>query len=286
MRRAGTITRVLPVALSAALLAGIPAAATAAAPTGTTAKQIRAIPTPPRSGGKPAYEARLVLCTRSPQTQRRMAFVATQMRPVPGARRLTLRIDLYQRPLGGGRWALRSDVPGLGEWVTPSDPSIGSRSSDVFRYRQAVGRLVVPFAFRFTVTFRWLDATGKPVNEAVVVTQPCREPDVRPDLVVTRATAETVVPDQGMARYVVTVKNVGRSHASGVQLAATFPSPMRTIRKLAPRESADLTFWGPAPCTEGTVPPSFLADPANTIDEANETNNSLAVTCPATLDGP
>ncbi|MBB4664395.1 CARDB domain-containing protein [Conexibacter arvalis] len=286
MRRAGTITRVLPALLTLALAAGIPATAASAATAGTTAKRTRAIPPPPsKSGSKPAYSARLLQCRRSPQTASRTATVSAVMRPTAAGRRLSLRVALYQRPLGGGRWALRADVPGLSEWTSPSDSSIGSRAADVYRYRQAVGRLAVPYAYRFRVTFRWSDANGRPVAEAVVNTATCREPDLRPDLVLTRAVADPLLPGQTSARYIVTVRNVGRAAATGVQVAATFSSPTRTVRKLAPSESADLVFWGP-PCGGAEPAPSFLADPSNLIDEARETNNSLVATCPATLDGP
>jgi hypothetical protein len=285
MRRAGTITRVLPVTLALALAAALPATAVAA-PTGTTAKRIRAVPPPPpRSGSKPVYDARLLTCRRSPLTESRTATVGTTMRPIAGGRRLSLRVDLYQRPLSGGRWALRSDVPGLSEWTSPSDPSIGSRPSDVYRYRQAVGRLVVPYAYRFRVTFRWSDPSGKPVSEAVVNTAPCREPDLRPDLTIAGAVADEPAPGETTTRYVVTVRNAGRGHASGVQVAATFSGPTRTVRRLGPGQSADVVFWGPL-CGTETSAPSFLVDPANLIDEARETNNSLVATCPATLDEP
>jgi len=284
MRRAGTITRVLPVALAIALAAALPATS-AATPIGTTAKRFRAAPPPPRTGSKPVYDARLLSCKRSPLTESRTATVGTTMRPIPGGRRLSLRVDLYQRPLSGGRWALRSDVPGLSEWTSPSDASIGSRPSDVYRYRQAVGRLVVPFAYRFRVTFRWSDGGGRAVAEAVVNTAPCREPDLRPDLTIASAVADPSQPGDATTRYVVTVRNAGRALATGVQVAATFSAPTRTVRRLAPSQSVDVVFWGPV-CGAESPAPSFLVDPANLIDESRETNNSLVATCPATLDGP
>jgi len=283
MRRAGTIARVLPVAVGLALAAGLPAAA-AAAPVGTAAKQrFRAAGPPHKVGGKPAYDARLVTCRRSPLTENRTAVVGALMRPIRGGRRLSLRVDLYQRPLGGGRWALRSDVPGLSTWTSPSDSSIGSRAADVFRYRQAVGRLVVPFEYRFRVSFRWSDGAGRVVAERSVHTGRCKEPDLRPDLTLTSAVADLPRPGDSATRWIVTVKNAGRASASGVQVAAPFSSPLRTVRKLAPQESADLVFWGP-PCSAEGAPPTFVVDPSNLIDEARESNNSLAATCPATLD--
>lgn len=268
---AAAATSALAVALLATPLAS------AAAVAGATAKpnaKTRGVTTAP-----PPFDARMVSCRRSPSTDQRTAVVGASMRPVPGGKRLAMRIELFQKPLSGGRWMLRGDVPGLGTWTLPSDPSIGTRPNDVFRYRQAVGRLVVPYAYRFRVSFRWSDAAGRVVREESAVTAPCREPDLRPDLVVASA---TVAPDLDPARalYTVTVKNIGRSAASGIGVGTTFASPTRYVRRLAPFESAQVTFIGPA-CPAGESGPTFLADPGGTIDEALETNNSLLATCPA-----
>lgn len=280
MKVAVTLTSALAVALLASPLAvSQAAAAPSASPAKKTTVRSRAL-TP----ASLPYDARLLSCVRSPRTDARTAVVGTSMMPVPGSKRLALRIDLFQRPLSGGRWLQRGDVPGLGIWTSPSDPSIGSRPNDVYKFRQAVGRLVVPFAYRFRVSFRWSDAAGKTVREATVTTATCREPDLRPDLVVTGV---SVVPDAdaGRAVYTVTVRNVGRSPSTAVGVGATFPATTRYVRGLAPLESADVVFVGPA-CIAGAPGPTFLVDLAKTIDEARETNNSRLVTCPATLDEP
>jgi hypothetical protein len=232
---------------------------------------------------KNPYEARLLSCKRSPRTDVRTAIVAASMRPVGAGRRLALRVELYQRPLAGGRWALRSDVPGLGVWTNPSDPTIGSRPNDVFKYRQAVGRLVVPYAYRFRVAFRWSDASGRVVREELATTNVCKEPDLRPDLSFSDVAVEDG-PTADSSSYTVTVRNNGRSPAWNVGVTWSLSSATRTIRRLGPLESAELTFTG-ARCS-GPTGPTFLVDPDIAIDEARETNNSLLATCPATLDEP
>lgn len=271
MKVALTITSALAVALVAAPLTDSPAHAA------TAARRV----VKPRALYAPAapFEARLISCRRSPRTEGRTAVVGASMSPVPGSKRLALRVELQQRPLSGGRWALRSDVPGLGVWMAPSDPSIGSRPNDVYKYRQAVGRLTVPFAYRFRVGFRWLDGAGRVVREESTTTQPCREPDLRPDLVVESVRVDPGADPESSA-YTVVVRNAGRSWAGSIGVAATFSAPARYIRGLAPSESGEVRFTGPA-CRAGEPGPTFLADPANAIDEARETNNSLVVTCPA-----
>lgn len=281
MKVAAIISRTAPLALLLTLLAGAPGVAQgASAPTAPT----RSVAVPPPAVKLP-YDAKILACRRSPRTDYRSAVIAASMRPVAGGRKLSLRVDLYQRPLAGGRWALRSDVPGLSVWSGPSDPSIGTRANDVFKYRYAVGRLVVPFEYRFRVTFRWTDAAGGVVREEAATTSSCKEPDLRPDLVVDSATVAPPGLDEQLSLYTVVVRNAGRSPAWNVGVAATFAAPIRTVRRLAPQESAELTFLGPI-CAPELPGPTFLADPANTVDEAKETNNSLAVTCPATLERP
>lgn len=227
--------------------------------------------------------ARLVACHRSPSIDQRVAVVGTWMRPIPGGRRLAVRIDLWERT-PGARWTLRSDVPGLGGWTTPSDAGLGSRAGDVFKYRQAVGRLEVPAAYRFRVTFHWLDAGGAVVREATRATAVCRQPDLRPDLVLLGATA--LPARDGLVRYVLRVANEGRSAVARAAIAATFPGDaipgqhVRAVRSLAAGATAVVRFVGPG-CAAGGTPASFLADPANAVDEASEANNALSAACPA-----
>lgn len=230
--------------------------------------------------------ARLLACRRSPLLDGRVALVGAWMRPLPGATRLALRIDLLERLPGSRRWTRRSDVPGLGAWTEPSDALVGTRAGDVFKYRQSVGRLAVRAAYRFRVAFRWLDAAGAVVREAAVTTRPCRQPDLRPELVLDEVRAVPTFRDPSLVRYAVLVRNAGRSTAARVAVAATLPgdttprSHVRGVRRLGPGQRAVVTFTGPG-CAAGEAPALFVADPANAIDEADEANNELLAACPA-----
>jgi len=228
--------------------------------------------------------ARLVSCHRSPSIDQRTAVVGSWMKPLPAGRRLAVKIDLYQRN-PGGHWTLRSDVPGLGTWTTPSDAGVGSRTGDVFKYRQAVGRLVVPAAYRFHVAFRWLDVDGAVVREAALTTAVCRQPDQRPDLVVDAVSVTPAPGDPALVRYAVVVGNEGQATAARTTIAATFPGDatpgphVRTLRALAPGKTVVIRFTGPG-CAAGEQPATFLADPSNAVEEADETNNALNASCP------
>jgi hypothetical protein len=228
--------------------------------------------------------ARLVSCHRSPSIDARTAVVGTWMRPLPTGRRLAVRIDLYQRS-PGGHWTLRSDVPGLGTWTTPSAAGVGSRAGDVFKYRQAVGRLVAPAAYRFHVAFRWLDGDGAIVRDAALTTGVCRQPDQRPNLVLDSVTATRSPRGGGLVRYAVTLGNEGRGPVAQATIAATFPGDatpglhLRDVRRLAPGRTILVTFTGPG-CAAGGQPAAFLADPANAVEESVETDNALSAACP------
>jgi hypothetical protein len=228
--------------------------------------------------------ARLLACHRSPSIDQRTAVVGAWMRPLPAGRRLALRIDLYQRT-SGGRWTLRSDVPGLGAWTTPSDALVGTRAGDIFKYRQAVGRLVAPAAYRFHVTFHWLDAGGTVVSDASRTTAVCRQPDLRPDLVLDSVTATSSPRGPGLVRYALTVSNEGRGAIAQAIIAATFPGDatpglhLRTVRRLEAGASVVVAFTGPG-CAAGEQPATFLADPGNAVEEVDETNNALTGSCP------
>jgi CARDB len=227
--------------------------------------------------------ARLLACHRSPSIDQRVATVGTWMRPIAGGRRLAVKIDLWER-LAGQRWALRTDVPGLGGWTTPSDAGIGSQPGDVFKYRQAVGRLEAPAAYRFEVAFHWLDADGAVVREVSRTTAVCRQPDVRPDLVLRSVMASPA--DDGSVRYVVRVGNEGKGTVARAVVAVTLPGDAapglhsRVVRALAPGTTAVVRFTGPG-CAASEQPASFLADPSNALDEVDETNNALSAVCPA-----
>src|SRR6185312_1697877 len=228
--------------------------------------------------------ARLLSCRRSPLLAARVAVVGTWMRPLAAGRRLAVRVDLWQH-LPGGRWTQRTDVPGLGTWIAPTDPLLGTRPGDIFKYRQSVGRLAVPAAYRFRVSFRWSDAAGAVVRQTAATTAACREPDVRPDLVLDSVEATSAPRGNGLVRYAVTVRNAGRSPAPRSVVAATLPGDAipnarhRSVPRLRPAESTVVTFTGPG-CAAGAMPASFVVDPANALEEASEVDNEVAATCP------
>jgi hypothetical protein len=295
MVNAVTMTRTAPipravvlaslVLVAGLLLAAATASAEARRPSGATSS-----PGKPALGPGRPYDATLLSCRRGRRLELRSATVEARMRPLPNGRRMAVRVDLQQRELGArGRWTTRTDVPGLSTWTSPGDLMLGSSLNDQYVYRQAVGRLVVPYAYRFKATFRWYGADGRIVREAAMRTAVCREPDLRPDLRIVRV-AVAPHPDPLLSRYVVVVRNVGRTAAARVGVAiapadaTTPPRARRTIRLLRPQESREVALVGPR-CEAGAEPTAWV-DPQGTVDEADEDDNALRATCTATLQRP
>jgi hypothetical protein len=107
---------------------------------------------------------------------------------------------------------------------------------------------------------------------------------VRPDLVLLDV---RVLPAGGdLVRYVVRAGNEGRGAVARATVAATLPGDAtpglhtRLVRALTPGKYVRLTFTGPG-CAVGEQPASFLADPSNAVDEADEANNAASAACPA-----
>ncbi|HMJ02004.1 MAG TPA: CARDB domain-containing protein [Conexibacter sp.] len=268
------VLRALVLALAVALLAAAAAAPSALARPAAGAAAVADAPA----------AARLLACRHAASIDARVAVIGAWMKPLPAAQRLTLKIDLFQRQAPGGRWTQRTDVPGLGRWTQPSDALLGTQPGDVFRYRQAVGRLVLGYAYRFRVSFRWLDAAGTVVRESALTTRACRQPG--PDLVPTAMQVDPNPSSRGGFLYSVTVKNAGRAPVQRALLAATYPGETtpnlhrhRTGR-LLPGASVVIVFAGP-PCGPGESPPAFVVDPDGLVEETNEANNQLVGTCPA-----
>ena len=254
--------------------------------TGSTVAHSGAAAPKGAKGAPPLYTARISLCHRGNPIDVRGTFLTTTIRPLAAATRMAVKVEFYERALPAGHWTLREDVPGMGTWISPSDPSLGSRPDDVWRYRQAVTRLHVPFAYRFHVGFRWLDDEGTVVREEAVTTRPCRQPDLRPDLTIAEVSPIGLARQPGRVRYRVTIRNDGRSLARGVEVAATLPgdtvvgSHVVKARRVDPGDAVDVAFTGPG-CEAGTAPvPSFTVDPANAIEEHDEADNAFALVCP------
>jgi CARDB protein len=203
----------------------------------------------------------------------RYAVFSAQMGSLPQSAKMQVRFDL-QVSVGGGKFrGVRA--PGLGGWRS-SAPGV-----DIFRYRKQVANLQPGATYRALVRFRWLNDGAKALQSSSRKTKSCKQPDVRPDLVVGDITAEPA-GQPGRARYTVVVRNAGRSDTPtsfGVSLSiGGEPQPAQTVQPLGAGDEQTLVFVGPR--CDAVHPVRATVDSDLSIDESSESDNTRTVPCP------
>ena len=225
----------------------------------------------PRSAAK----AVLVSCERSAgeDTAARAAVFEGQMRTLRGAARMQMRFTLQARTPDTVRWSTVS-APGFGTWF-----SSGTGTSR-YVYTKRVEGLLAPASYRVQLRFRWLSADGRTLASTRRNSRTCRQPDPRPNLVVSslalRPTARA-----GRYRYVAFVRNTGRSAADASELRMAVGGaelPFAPAIALEPGEGVEVAVEGPA-CAEG-APVDADADAADEVDESDEADNRFTRLCP------
>jgi hypothetical protein len=215
-----------------------------------------------------APRAALLSCDRG---ARAAVFEGRMDAAADGAARMQMRFRLQATEPGDSGWHAIA-VPGFGGWVTAD----AGRPRYVFRRR--VEQLLAPASYRVQVRFRWIDGAGDTVATASATSRPCRQPDPRPDLAVTAIDVRPA--SAGSRRYVVTVRNSGRSAApaSTVALELGAGAPLTvTLGALGPGAGATVAFTAP-PCEPGTAVVA-VADASDTVDERDEDDDVLTITC-------
>ena len=201
----------------------------------------------------------------------RSATFEARVRAARGSDRLQVRFTLQVRDEGfGSRWR-KVVAPGFDEWLTSA---AGVRR---YTYARTIRNLAAPAAYRTVVRFRWLDADGVALKSARAWSAPCRQPDMRPDLEPVRI-ATAPGPDAGSRRYTVTLRNAGRTDAGPFDVALDGAAAV-PVAGLAAGTQRSVELVAPA-CAAGAPPPTLRLDPADAVDERDEDDNVLALTCP------
>jgi hypothetical protein len=225
------------------------------------------------SAAAPAARAVVTGCERGLEPADRTGTFEGQMRRIAGTARMQMRFALQARTPDRARWSTVS-APGFGTWLG-SSPGTAR-----YVYTKRVGNLLAPAAYRVTVHFRWLDAAGAVLATAHQSSPACRQPDPRPDLVV-RSIGVEAAPSPARRRYVVLVRNTGRSHAAPTTLALSIggeAQPDASVPDLAAGEGTLVTVTGPA-CAEGAELVA-AADAGQIVDESDESDDVLTRACP------
>jgi hypothetical protein len=116
-------------------------------------------------------------CHRSPDSLNRWIEVTAVMRPISGTERMAMKFELLQRqPHSRGFTDVPRDHTDLGTWKHPTNPpTLGSRPGDHWNVKKLVVNLSSPAVYKFRVSFRWLDASGKSLGTVVRQSQLCNQ---------------------------------------------------------------------------------------------------------------
>jgi hypothetical protein len=211
----------------------------------------------------------LVSCTTGLASADRTVVYEGRMRRISGTRRMQMRFALQWRQPGSKRW-LGLKAPGLGSWVS------SNRGVNSYTFTKRIENLAAPASYRVVVRFRWLDARGHTIDSDSIVARPCRQPDLRPNLVPKRVYAERI-DDPERRRYVVVVRNEGATAAGAFDVGFSALAPAHVV-DLGPGVSTLVSFE--APRCDAPANLTATVDPGALIDEADEDDNMLSVPCP------
>jgi len=223
----------------------------------------------PRSAAKAVLGA----CERGDDESDRAAVFEGQMRTLPGAARMQMRFTLQARTPESPRWRAVA-APGFGAWVSSAPGTVR------YVYTKRVEALLAPANYRVQLRFRWLTDGGRVLAATRRYSRACKQPDPRPNLVVTSLAIQPAVKP-GRVRYVALVRNTGRSAAGASSLRVALGGtalPFASVSPLEPGESALVAAEGPA-CTEA-APVDADADADEAVDESDEADNRFTRLCP------
>ena len=133
----------------------------------TTSAQAQPSTTAPTDAG--AVSATLEQCVTSVVQTERSATFTGEMSSIPGAARMTMRIDVEERLPGEVEFHPVA-YPGLGVWRA-ADPKV-----KVYKYLKQVTNLSSPASYRGDVRFHWISAKGHVIKRAERMTSRCLQP--------------------------------------------------------------------------------------------------------------
>jgi CARDB len=223
----------------------------------------------PATAADSAARVALLSCGTGLSAGDRTAVYEGRMRRVSGTRKMQMRFALQWRQPSARRWSAIK-APGLGTWVSSN---AGVKS---YTFTKRIENLAAPASYRIVVRFRWLDARGHTIDSDQIVSKPCRQPDLRPNLVPKRVYSERI-GDPARRRYVVVVRNEGETAAGAFDVGFGTLTPAPVV-DLGPGVSTLVSFE--APRCDAPANLTATVDTGALIDEADEDDNTLSVPCP------
>lgn len=196
-----------------------------------------------------------------------------EMDYVDGAATMSMRFELFSRPVGASGWSR----------VSGTEDTVRRRAVRLYRYGPrtfVLPDLNSPADYRARITFRWQDRGGRVVHSERRTSEACRLTplaDLAPETLTT-----TVGAQPGLMTYTVAIRNHGRADAGAFDVAMRMGAERRppiTVTGLAAGGTRVVSFVAPR-CAPGDVL-RFEADPDGRVPEEDEDDNVLSVACPA-----
>ncbi|MGH2870565.1 MAG: CARDB domain-containing protein [Solirubrobacteraceae bacterium] len=230
-------------------------------------------------------QLRAFACQSALEPANRSVSITAVMRPVPGTKHMSVRFDLLSAQPRTAPTAIHSGD--LDKWIKPPNPTLGQLPGDVWNVQKQVVPLAAPATYSFRVSFRWIGAHKRILEQSELLSRRCHERELRPDLVV-QSIAVTALPSQPHKDlYTAVIANQGNSAAGPFSIlfapgdgSATTTDTVALLRAHSVRS---LEFVGPL-CATGTAP-TITADSALQIHDLYRANNVLTATCPAAAGG-
>jgi hypothetical protein len=268
--------------MSSKRLLMVGAVAACALAVGSATASAQSSPAPPND------QLRSLVCQKALDPPARAVSIQAVMRPVTGTAKMQMKFQLMRQSKPHGRFVAVKGR-GLGSWISPSDPTLGQQSGDVWILNHPVVNLAAPATYKFKVTFKWTGTQGQTLGTDTLVSTTCYQPELRADLFVRSLTVTPITsgPSAGQWAYTAEVDNRGLSGAGPVEVvfAAGNATPVpATIAWVGAKSSARQRFVA-APCTAGSTL-TVTVDPTQSIDEYDYANNALTMACPATSTAP
>jgi hypothetical protein len=227
-----------------------------------------------------APRARLTsyLCQTALDPAERAISVTAVMRPVQGTGKMAMRFQLIKRT---HRYSRPMALTGtdLNSWLTPKNPTLGSRPGDRWVVKHPVVDLAGPDFYRFKVAFRWSDASGHVIGRALRSSPLCFQPERRPDLEIVNITVTALAG--GLDEYFAQIRNAGKTAAGSFQVQFSDGVSADTMTKTLPPLPAhhQRAVHFKAPACSAAAPATITADPGHLIDVSSRAESAMTTTC-------
>lgn len=229
-------------------------------------------------GDAPHAKLASFVCQTGLDPASRAISITAVMRPVTGTAKMSMRFQLLKRTK---RWSRPVALTGtdLNSWLTPKNPTLGSRPGDRWVVKHPVVDLAGPDFYRFKVAFRWIDASGHVIGKALRNSAMCFQPERRADLEIVGIKVTPLTGDPGFDGYLAQVRNTGKTPSG--QFDAEYSDGSTTREKLItqvlPHHQRGVYFREPA-CS-AAAPATITADPEHMVDVSSRLDSSATTTC-------